>query len=153
MTMKRRKWFIPVVVVSVLLIGGITGGVVAAVNNDSSNAIAGNQTQAGNQYQALLDRACAIYEETTGVVIDSEQLKEALLQARSEMRDEAIGNWLQNLVSKGEITQEEADQYLEWWQSRPDVKLPLPGLGKIARVFRMPLGPCFAPDAAPETGG
>ena len=32
MTMRKRKWFIPVVVVSVLLIGGITGGVVAAAN-------------------------------------------------------------------------------------------------------------------------
>src|SRR4030042_2388562 len=113
MTMKKRKWVIPVVVVSVLLIGGITGGVVAAVNNSSSNTTAVNQTQATDRYQALLDRACAIYEEQTGVAIDSEQLKDALRQAREEMRDEALENWLQKLVGEGKITQEQADEVLE----------------------------------------
>jgi uncharacterized membrane protein len=158
--MKKRKWFIPVVVVSVLLIGGITGGVVAA-NNSSSNTTAGNQTQATDRYQALLDKACAIYEETMGVSIDPEQLKEALEQARSEMQDEALQNWLQNLVDKGKITQEEADQYLEWWQSRPDIELPLPGLGgqghgggmMWGRGFQAWGSSCRAPDASDETGG
>jgi uncharacterized membrane protein len=149
--MWKRKWFIPVVVVSVLLIGGVVGGAVVAQSDNTTNTE--DLSQPADRYQALLDRVCAIYEEKTGVAIDSEQLKEALKQAGSEMRDEAIENWLQNLVNKGEITQEEADQYLEWWQSRPDVKLPLPGLDKLARVFRMRLGPCFVPDATPETGG
>jgi uncharacterized membrane protein len=159
MTMKKRKWFIPVVVVSVLLIGGITGGVVAA-NNSSSNTTAGNQTQATDRYQALLDRACAIYGETMGVAIDPEQLKEALDQARSEMQDEALKSWLQNLVDKGKITQEEADQYLEWWQSRPDIGLPLPALGghghgggmMWGRLFQAWGGPC-ALNASAEAGG
>jgi uncharacterized membrane protein len=158
--MKKRKWFIPVVVVTVLLIGGITGGVVAAVNNSSSNTTAGNQTQAADRYQALLDRACAIYEETTGVVIDPEQLKEALTQARSEMQDEALQNRLQDLVDNGKITQEEAGQYLEWWQSRPDIKLPLSGLGgrghgggmMLGRLFKAWGGPC-ALNASAEAGG
>ena len=145
--MWKRKWFIPVVVVSVLLIGGIVGGVVVAGNDNTTNTE--DQGQATNRYQALLDRVCAIYQEKTGVAIDSEQLKDALKQARSEMRDEALENWLQNLVNKGEITQEEADQYLQWWQSRPEIKLPLPGLGKLARVFQIGIGPCCAPDATP----
>lgn len=148
--MWKRKWFIPVVVVSVLLIGGVVGGVVVAQSNNTTNTE--DQSQLADRYQALLDKVCAIYEEKTGVAIDSEQLIEAVKQAQSEMRDEAVENWLQNQVSKGEITQEEADQYLEWWQSRPDVKLPVLGLDKLSRVFRMPLGPCFAPDATPETG-
>jgi uncharacterized membrane protein len=159
MTMKKRKWFIPVVVASVLLIGGITGGVVAA-NNSSSNTTAGNQTQATDQYQALLDRVCAIYEESTGVAIDSGQLKDALEQAQSEMQDEALQNWLQDLVDKGKVTQEEADQYLEWWQSRPDIELSLPGLGghgpgggmMWGNGFGRWGGPCF-PDASGEAGG
>jgi uncharacterized membrane protein len=156
--MKKRKWFIPVVVASVLLIGGITGGVVAA-NNSSSNTTAGNQTQATDQYQALLDRVCAIYEENTGVAIDSGQLKAALEQAGSEMRDEALQNWLQDLVGKGKITQEEAGQYLEWWQSRPGIELPLPGLGgrghgggmMLGRLFKAWGGPC-ALNASAEAG-
>jgi hypothetical protein len=145
--MWKRKWFIPVVVVSVLLIGGIVGGVVVAGSDNTTNT--GDQSQTTNRCQALLDRVCAIYEEKTGVAIDSEQLKDALKQARSEMQDAALGNWLQNLVNKGEITQEEADQYLQWWQSRPEIKLPLPGLGKLARVFQIGVGPCCAPDATP----
>jgi hypothetical protein len=122
--MKKRKWLIPAVVVSVLLIGGIVGGVVAA--GDSSTDIE-DQTQPATRYQALLDRACAIYEENTGVAIDSEQLRDALNQAHEEMQEEALASWLQKLVDNGKITQEEADEYLEWWQSRPDIELP--GLG------------------------
>lgn len=130
--MRRRKWFVPVVVVSILLIGGITGGVVAGASDSSINAE--EHIEAANRYQLLLDRACAIYEEETGTAIDQEQLKDALKQARQEMRQEALENWLQKLVDNGEITQEEADQLLEWWQSRPDVQLPLP------RLIRRPLG-------------
>jgi hypothetical protein len=124
--MRKRKWLIPVVL-SVVLIGGITGGVIAAADNGSSSTVAQNQT--ADRYQALLDRACAIYQEKTGVTIDSGQLKIALQQAQSEMRDEALKNRLQGLVDKGKITQQEADQYLEWWQSRPDIRVLLLGLG------------------------
>jgi hypothetical protein len=151
MSMRKRKWFIPVVL-SILLIGGITGGVVAAANNGSSNTTAGNETQATDQYQALLDRVCAIYEEKTGVAIDSGQLKDALEQAQSEMQDEALKSWLQNLVDKGKITQEEADQYLEWWQSRPDIGLPLLGLGRQGPGVGMMWGRGFGPRGGPWCG-
>ena len=108
-------------------IGDIAGGVVAAADDSSSNTE--DQNQPSDGHQALLDRACVIYEEETGVAIDSKQLKDAMDQAQTEMRDEALESWLQSLVDEGKITQEEADQYLEWWQSRPDIKLLLPGLG------------------------
>jgi hypothetical protein len=150
--MRRRKWFVPVVVVlSVLLIGGIAGGIVAAAGDDSSSIE--EQTEAANRYQVLLDRACAIYEESTGVVIDSEQLMDALRQARQELRDEALEAWLQKLVEDGKITQGEADQYLEWWQSRPDIELPLPALGKLARAFQIRVAPWCALGAPSEAGG
>jgi uncharacterized membrane protein len=156
--MRKRKWFIPAVVLSVLLIGGIAGGVIAAADNSSNNTEAQNQTT--DRYQALLDKACAIYEEKTGVAIDSGQLKDALDQAQSEMRDEALESRLQNLVDEGKITQAEADQYLEWWQSRPDIELPLPGLVghgpgggvMLGRGFQAWGGPWCAPDASAETG-
>jgi uncharacterized membrane protein len=160
MPMKNRKWVIPVVVASVLLIGGITGGLVVAANNSSSNTTAGNQTQAADRYQALLDRACAIYEEKTGTAIDSEQLKDALDQAQGDLEEEALESRLQNLVDNGQMTQEEADQYLEWWQSRPDIELPLPGLGghgpgggmMQGRGFGPWGGSCPGPDASAEAG-
>jgi uncharacterized membrane protein len=147
MTMKKRKWFIPVVVVSVLLIGGIVGGVVVAGSDSSSNTE--DQSQTSDRYQALLDRACAIYEEKTGVAIDSQQLKDALEQAQSEIQDEALESRLQNLVDEGKITQEEADQYLKWWQSRPNIGLPLLGLGRQGRGVGMMLGRVFGPRGGP----
>lgn len=149
--MRKRKWFVPMVVVlSVLLIGGITGGIVAASDDSSSVE---EQTEAADRYQVLLGRACAIYEESTGVAINSGQLMDALKQARQEMRDEALGTWLQKLVEDGKITQGEADQYLEWWQSRPDIELPLPALGKLARAFQIRVAPWCALGAPNEAGG
>lgn len=151
MPMWKRKWFIPVVVVSVLLIGGIVGGVVVAGSDSSSNTE--DQSQTTDRYQALLDRACVIYEEKTGVAIDSAQLKDALDQAQSEIQEGALENWLQDLVGEGKITQEEAGQYLAWWQSRPNVELPLPGLGGQGRAFGLRGGPWCGPDASDEAGG
>jgi uncharacterized membrane protein len=156
--MWKRKWFIPVVVVSVLLIGGIVGGVVVAGSDSSSNTE--DQSQTTDRYQALLDRACVIYEEKTGVAIDSAQLKDALDQAQGELRDEALETRLQKLVDEGQMTQEEADQYLEWWQSRPDIEVPLPGLGgpgpgggmMQARGFGPRGGLCPGLNASAEAG-
>ncbi len=124
--MRKRKWFIPVVL-SIVLIGGIAGGVMVAADDSSSNV--DQHSQPSDRYQALLDRACAIYEERMGVPINSDELKNALDQAQGELKEEALESRLQNLVGDGKMTQEEADNYLEWWQSRPDIEVPLPGLG------------------------
>ena len=107
--------------------GRMAGRLIVAADDSTS----GTEDQAAtfDRYQALLDRASAIYKENIGVAIDSEQLKDALDQAQSELREEALESRLQNLVDDGKMTQEEADSYLEWWQSRPDIEVPLPGLG------------------------
>jgi hypothetical protein len=127
MPMWRRKWFVPVVVASVLLIVGIVGGALVAASDSSSTT--DDQNQVTDPYQELLDRVCAIYQQSTGVAIDSGQLNDALDQARSELQQEALESQLQNLVADGKLTQEQADSYLEWWQSRPDIQAPLPALG------------------------
>jgi len=132
--------------------------VVAAVSTSSNNTE--DQSQVTDRYRALLDGACAIYEEETGVAIDSEQLKDALDQAQDELQEEALEARLQNLVGEGKITQAEADQYLEWWQSRPDIEVPLPGLGgpshgggmMQARGFGPLGGPCPGLNASGEAG-
>jgi hypothetical protein len=63
------------------------------------------------------------------MAIDSQRLKDALDQAQGELRNEALRSQLQRLVEDDKMTQQEADDYLEWWQSGPDVELPLPGPG------------------------
>jgi hypothetical protein len=159
MPMRKRKWFIPVVVASVLLIAGTVGGALVAASDSSSTT--DDQNQIADRYQAILDRACAIYQENTGVAIDSGQLNDALDQAQGELQEEALESQLQNLVDEGNITQEEADSYLEWWQSRPDIQAPLPGLGgpgpgggmMRGGGFQPWGGPPCVPDASSEAEG
>lgn len=108
---------------------GMPPGAVAAAGNTSGDTE--GPSQPADRYRLLLDKACAIYQDNTGVAIDVEQLQNALHEARSELREEALESWLQKLVEDGNITQGEADEYLAWWQSRPDIDLPLPGLGGL----------------------
>lgn len=115
--MWRSKKFIIVSLAVVVLVGSIAGVALAADNEDRDTS------PPGAQQVVLLDRVCEIYEENTGVAIDPQQLKDAFAQARSEMWDKALHSRLQKLVEQGKITQAQADQYEEWWQSRPDVPI------------------------------
>jgi hypothetical protein len=71
--MHKREWFIPAVL-SIVLIGGIAGGMMAVADDGSGRA--DQQSQLGDQREELLDNACATYQENTGVAIDSEELAE-----------------------------------------------------------------------------
>lgn len=119
-----KKFIIVTVLAVVLLSGSIVGVAIAADNSDVSRPKA--------QHDAMLVKVCEIYQQNTGTTLDHEALKEAFVQAASEMRPaiprdqgekspENMQDWLQSLVTNGKITQEQADQYISWWQSRPDV--------------------------------
>ena len=43
--------------------------------------------------------------------IDQQKVEDAFAQAQKEMQNEALDNYLKNLVDEGKITQEQADQY------------------------------------------
>jgi hypothetical protein len=109
-----KKFIIVTALAAVVLVGSITG-VVLAQNGDDSQPEA--------RHEALLERVCTIYQQNTGDEIDPQELRNAFAEARSEMWAEALQNRLQYQVEQGKITQDEADQYLEWWQSKPDVPL------------------------------
>ena len=111
--MKRRKKLIVGVVLAAVLLFGSLGGVALADDGDDS--------QPGALFGALWEKVTAIYEQKTGDTLDQEALKEAFADARAEMRAEAMQNRLQNLVEEGTITQEQADEYLDWQKARPDV--------------------------------
>jgi len=113
--MRRSKKFIIITVTVAAVLAGCLAGVVFA------NPENGDNNQPESKCGALLDRVCEIYQENTGVAIDPQQLKDAFVQAQDEMELNALESRLQSLVDQGRITQEEADQYLEWWESKPDV--------------------------------
>ena len=146
MEMWKSKKFVLIIILAIVAVVGGTTGLVMASTGD------GGESQAETQHEALLDRICQIYEENTGVAIDPDQLQSAFDQARDEMQDEALQSWLQKLVDEGKITQDEADQYLEWWQSKPDIELP--GLMGNGFGFGMMGGRGFhhwgAPPCAPD---
>jgi len=104
--MWRSKRFIIIgLLATVLLVGGIGVVVLAQTENGDDS-----------QPKTLLARVA----EKLG--INQQELEDAFAEARSEMRDEALENRLQNLVEQGKITQEEADQYKAWLEARPDME-------------------------------
>lgn len=108
--MWKSKKFILVVVLAVVVLVGGTAGIVLAQTDDGD----------GSQLQTLLARVAGILN------IDQVELEDAFDQARSEMRAEALDRYLQHQVDQGRITQDEADQYQEWWQAKPDTSLSKP---------------------------
>ncbi len=53
--------------------------------------------------------------------IDKEELVSAFQQAQRELKESALETRLQELVSQGAWTQEQADAYKAWLKARPDV--------------------------------
>jgi hypothetical protein len=141
----KNKKVILVALLAGLALLGSTVGVVLAQTGDGDTS----QPQADNTLDTLLDRVAQIYQEKTGVAIDPQQLKDAFAQAQKEMQDKAVEDWLQKLVDEGKITAEQKDEYLQWWQARPETPLP----GPFGRGFRGGMrwgwgGPYSIPEAS-----
>lgn len=51
--------------------------------------------------------------------LEEEQVASAFIQARQEMREEFQQQRLQSAIDEGLITEAEAEQIQEWWDSRP----------------------------------
>ena len=93
--------------------------------------------------EALWDRVAALYQQKTGDTLDQEALHESFADARAEMRQAAMENRIARLVEEGVIEQDEADEYLEWWQEKPDTPIK-PGF----RGHRSSRGRCVPPAPA-----
>jgi len=134
--MLRSKKFIVVAVLAAVVLVGSIGGVALAQTED------GDDSLPEARYGALLDRVCEIYEDNTGAAINPQDLDDAFAQARNEMREAVRNSHLRNLVEEGTITQEQADEFSEWQQSRPDMPFKF-GFGGRGGHHGFP-GPCFS---------
>lgn len=110
---RNRKLLIGIVVAAVLLIGSLASVAVLAADEDSSELTLSN----------LWDKVAQIYEDNTGTAIDAGDLQTAVTQAQDELRSDALKTRLDELVAEGQITQEQADAWLEWQAERPDMPL------------------------------
>ena len=62
-----------------------------------------------------------LLERVAGILgIDEEDLIDAFEQARQEMCEDAFTSHINQAVAEGLITQEQANEILEWWLQRPD---------------------------------
>ena len=113
--MRKRWWFVAVLVG--MLAVGATGGAILAQESGGTNG--------DSPLKSFAARVAAI------LGIEEAQVQDAFKQAARELQDERIQRRLDRLVESGRLTQEQADQYIEWYQSRPDAisgGAPLPGL-------------------------
>jgi len=153
---KKVKVLISALVIAVLLtMGGVT-----MVMAEGEEETAPSPEASEN---ALLERVADI------LGIDEEDLINAFEQARQEMCEDAFTSHINQAVEEGLITQDQADEILEWWSQRPDDAIEAwrgqgpnatgPGMFKNAPRFRFSLGNrrgnCFGwgfcPEAPEET--
>ncbi len=122
---KSKKFVIIAVLAAVVLAGSVVGVAFADT---------GTGTTSGN---TLYAKVVAILNKQ-GVNIDQAKLESAFTQARQEIRDEALDKYLDKLVAEGKLKPEDAQQYKQWWDSKPNV--PLPGARQPFGMHRFPGG-------------
>ncbi len=133
---RSKKFMVIALLATILLAGGIGGVAMAQTEN-------GDDSQTGG----LFERVAAILV-ADGVNITAEQLKGAFSQAQSDMQTEAMQTRLQNLVDQGKLTHQEADEYFEWWQSKPDVSIGFGFKGRSRFHGMHGMGSFTGPDAS-----
>ncbi len=104
----KKRWLFVTLLAGALAIG-ITGGTVLA----QESGITGE-----SPFKSFAARLATI------LGVDEASVQDAMKQASKEIQDEVMQKKLDNMVAKGLITQEQADQMAEWYQSRPDVLSP-----------------------------
>jgi hypothetical protein len=58
--------------------------------------------------------------------IDQEELENALKQAQMELREEGLDARVQELISEGTLTQEQANEFKAWMEAKPDIPMVPP---------------------------
>ena len=114
---KSKKFIFLVVLGAAILVGSIAGVVYAQEDDEEDVA----------PRIALLERVA----DKLG--IDVEQLTDAFNEAVSEIQDEARLRWIEKAVEEGWLTEEEAQEYSEWWAAKPDIEFNFDGCGQQER--------------------
>ncbi len=109
----RKRWINISIILGLLAVGIVGGGAILAQSE-------------GSDGQSRLDSFVSRVAENLGIE-DEATVRDAINQAVREMKDEAVQEKLNRKVEAGFITREKADEYMEWYLSRPDDDLN-PGL-------------------------
>ena len=107
--MKKRLSILLVgVAVSALALVGAFAGIVAAQNNDGDS-----------ESKSFAERVAEL------LGISSDDVENAMQQAKDEMHDERTNAKFASLVESGTLTQEEADAIQDWQDAKPEIEYSL----------------------------
>jgi hypothetical protein len=128
--LRNKKWLtITVLAATLVILLGVIGGMAYGATGTTTTT---NTTPN--------DPAKTLYAKVAAILgIDETKLEEAFTQAQNQIRDEELTDQLKNMVTQGTITQAQADAYLKWWQSKPDVASQI-GFGGGPGIYGGPHG-------------
>ncbi len=101
----KRKW-LAIPIVTGLLAVGLTGASALAHNDDGED-------------NTPRETVAAKVAEILGIE-DEQTVKDALQQATQEVRLDRLEHRLDHMVEAGVLTQDQADEYLAWYEARPE---------------------------------
>jgi hypothetical protein len=110
---RKKKVITGAVITAVVLAASIGGGIALAADGE-------DESEAAAHASAVWDKMAEALQED-GIAVTADQLQSAYSEAREGMREGAFQNFLDEQVSEGIITQEQADDYREWIEARPDI--------------------------------
>jgi hypothetical protein len=113
--MLLSKKFLITGIICVTALAATIGGVAMANATDNATSDSSNTSP----MVQMMDKVAEIYQQNTGTALDVQALENAFNQAQTALAADRIDTILQKLVTDGKITQEQADQWKAWWESRP----------------------------------
>ncbi len=111
--LKRRTKILLIVLGSVAVLSLIVGGVMVLADSGSTTTTTPSTTTGTSPNDAFLTALAA----KLNIPVDT--LKTAIKDAQTEVQGQALKDRLQKLVDAGKMTQDQMDQYLQWWNSKP----------------------------------
>ena len=96
----NKKWVLIPMALVLLTVGIVTTGATLASSDSADGS----------------SRMSNFASRVAGILgLDEAQVEDALQQARSEMKEEVLQSKLDAQVASGQITQEQANEYMEWY--------------------------------------
>ena len=126
----KRRWIPVTLLLGAVLALGVAGSAVFAHERGGGekphlDRVAGggvfshaNSGDGESRLDSFASRVAGILE------LEEQQVRDAFQQAKSEMLEERVQLMLDKAVTAGKLTQDEADEYIAWFESRPDTFLP-----------------------------
>ena len=108
----RRKWLIVPALAALLLTGAIAGTAFAQSESDDDSSSV-------SRFVEILAEKLGIDEDQVQTAV--EETKAELLAERKAAREQRLRDKLAGMVEDGKITQEQADEYLDWYLNPPEL--------------------------------